>query len=409
MSVEHATVARQVPPVRRGGVAVGLLSALFLLAAGSFTYAVSSADAAIDFALLTATFLYLMGVTQGGIVICAILRIVGAQWSKPYYRLAELCTLAFAPFAILSFLLIFIFARDALFYWLSDGAAASADNHLSPWLNIDWLFIRNLFGLLLFYGVSTVYALKALRPDLAAGSSRAADIDPEKVERELYLMSPFVILSFTVCSTLFAWDFGMMLIEHWHSTVFPIFFSFGNLFAGSASLVFFVAILGRSDATGSQFGTVQIRSLAMLITAFTPLWLYLFWSQFFVVWFGNLPRETDALWPQMYGHYAPYFWTMMAGCFFVPFAALVFAFVKRSVIAMTILAAGINLGVWLHKYLTVVPVFSPDDRPFDTWLDVVVAVGLLAGFLALFITLATRLPLYSHWEIARGPAVLTLR
>ena len=148
----------------------------------------------------------------------------------------------------------------------------------------------------------------------------------------------------------------------------------------------------------------------MLITAFTPLWLYLFWSQFFVVWFGNLPRETDALWPQMYGHYAPYFWTMMAGCFFVPFAALVFAFVKRSVIAMTILAAGINLGVWLHKYLTVVPVFSPDDRPFDTWLDVVVAVGLLAGFPSHCSSRSPRACRSIRTGKSRGgPAVLTLR
>ena len=403
MSVEQAAVPHRMPPAFRGGTAVGMLSALFLLGAGSFVYALNRADVQIDFALLTVSFLYLMGVTHGGIVFCAILRLVGAQWSKPYYRLAELCTLSFAPFAVLSFLLIFFFARGELFYWLPDGAGATAGEHLSPWLNIDGLFIRNILGLVLFYVVSAVYAVKALRPDMAAASSRAKNIDPEKVERELYLMSPIVILSFVVCNTLFAWDFGMMLIEHWHSTIFPIFFSFGNLFAGSASMIFFVALLGRSDVTGSQFGTDQVRSLAMLITAFTPLWLYFFWAQFFVVWFGNLPRETNALWPQMYGHYAAYFWTMMAGCFFVPFTALVFAYVKRSVLAMTILAGGINLGVWLHKYLTVVPVFSADDRPFDAWLDIVLAVGLVAGFLALFISLATRLPIFSYWEIARKP------
>ena len=149
-------------------------------------------------------------------------------------------------------------------------------------------------------------------------------------ENKLYVMSPFVILTFGLCSTLFAWDFGMMLIAHWHSTVFPIFFSFGNLFAATAALMFLVAVLGRSEVTGSLFGPDQIRCLGMLVTGFTVLWLYFFWAQFFVVWFGNLPRETDALWPQMYGHYAPYYWTMMFGCFFVPFAALIFAWVKRS-------------------------------------------------------------------------------
>jgi len=403
MSADQAAVAQQMPPVLRGGVTVAILTVLFLLGAGSFLYALTNDSTEIDFPLLTVSFLYLMGVSQGGIVFCAILRMVGAQWSKPYYRLAELCTMAFAPFAILTFLLIFFSAQDELFNWLSHGTEAGADEHMSPWLSIDALLLRNLFGLLLFYGFSLFYTMKSLRPDLAAISGNAANVDQDQVESELRVMSPFIVLSFALCSTFFAWDFGMMLIEHWHSTVFPIFFSFGNLFAGSAALVFLVAILGRSGVTGSPFGPDQIRNLGMVITAFTVLWLYFFWAQFFVVWFGNLPRETDALWPQMYGHYAPYYWTMMFGCFFVPFAALVFAFVKRSLLAMLILAVGINVGIWIHKYLTVVPAFSPDDRPFDEWHDIALAVGLLAGFLALFITLAKRYPIYSYWEIARKP------
>jgi molybdopterin-containing oxidoreductase family membrane subunit len=133
------------------------------------------------------------------------------------------------------------------------------------------------------------------------------------------------------------------------------------------------------------------------------MWLYFFWAQFFVTWFGNLPNETEPLWRQMYGHYAPYFWIMMAGCFFVPFVALVFAFVKRSIVAMCILAAGINLGIWIYKYLTVIPAFSPDDLPFESWLDVSLAVGLAAGFLAAVVLLASRLPMYSNWELALKP------
>ena len=381
---------------------VGILFGVFLLGAGSLLYALNADDTQIDFALLTVSFLYLMGISQGAIVFCAIMRLVGAQWSKPYYRLAELFSLSFAPLAILTFLLIFFFAQDDLFYWVSHGAEESPDHHLSPWLNSNWLLVRNLVGLLLFYGLSTIYALKSLRPDLADASGEKGNINYQKAERELYLLSPFIILSFVLCNTLFAWDFGMMLIEHWHSTIFPILFAFGSLFGGTASLVFLVAIPGRFDVTSSYFGRDQVKNLGMLLTGFTLLWLYFFWAQFFVVWFGNLPRETDALWPQMYGHYAPYFWAMMTGCVFLPFVALLFAVVKRSVLAMTVLACSINLGIWLHRYLTVVPVFSPDDQAFDEWLDVILAAGLLAGSLAVFLVLSRRLPIYAYWEIARG-------
>lgn len=350
-----------------------------------------------DIGLLTASFLFLMGISQTGVVFCAMTRLVKAQWSKPYYRLAELSTLAFLPFAVVGFLLIYAYGRDELFYWLNP----SPEEHLSPWLNSTFLLYRNLFGLALFYGLAVYYAYKGLQPDLAGADEGSAD--HRKVEGQLYLLSPFVLLGYVICNTFFAWDFGMMLVAHWHSTVFPILFWFGNIFAGTAALIVFPALLGGPKSADSPFGMDQIKSLGMVVSGFTLMWLYFFWAQFFVTWFGNLSHETEPLWRQMYGHYAPYFWTMMFCCFFIPFVAFVFAFVKRSMWTMGILAIGINLGIWLYKYLTVVPVFSPDDTPFSSWVDIGVSAGMAAGFIAAVIALANRLPIYSHWEMALKP------
>jgi hypothetical protein len=378
-----------------GGVALWLLIAIFLAGTGSLIYGLSSADTQPDFALLTVSFLFLLGISQTGVVFTAILRLVESDWGKPWYRLAELSTMAFFPFAIVGFLLIYIYGSDDLFYWLD----ASPEEHLSPWLNIDWLLIRNLGGLLLFYGLALVYVRKALRPDLAK-SDASASVDHDQVEKELYLLSPVIIAAFILSNTFLAWDFAMMLIPHWHSTVFPIHFWFGNVFAGCAAMIAIAVVMRHADG-GSNFGPYQIKCLGMLVTGFTLLWLYFFWAQFFVIWFGNLPTESEPIWRQMYGHYSPYFWTMIAGCFFVPFVSLLFAIVKRSVLAMCIVAFGINLGIWINKYLMIVPVFSPDDQPFDRWIDIAIALGLLAGFLATVTILAGRLPKYSAWEMSR--------
>ncbi len=383
------------PSLPAVAIDVTRLALIALLLVASPVHAAGNETTPPDLSLFIVSFLFLMGVSQAGVVFCAITRMVRAQWSKPYHRLAELSTMAFSPFAILGFLLIYYAAKDDLFYWLS----ASPDAHLSPWLNINWLLIRNVGALLLFYGLSAVYVMKALRPDLA----NASDVDHREVERQLYVLSPVVVLCFVLCNTFFAWDFAMMLIPHWHSTVFPILFWFGNLFAGTAALIVFPALLGQSAATTSHFGPRQVRGLSMMVTAFTLLWLYFFWSQFFVMWFGNLPHETDPLWRQMYGHYAPYYWTMMAGCFFVPFVTLIFAVVNRSLLAMCIVGFGINLGIWMSKYLMIVPVFSPDARPLDNLLDVGLSIGLLAGFVVVVVLLAKRLPMYSQWEINLAP------
>jgi len=390
MSIESVT-ARYPGSSRRRDVVLWVLIGLFALGAASFVYALRSATMQPDFRLLTVSFLYLMGISQAGVVFCAMTRLMRARWARPYYRLAELSTLAFFPFALVMLLLIYGYARNELFYWLTNPP-----EHSSAWLSGRGLLIRNLFGLLLFYGLSAVYLIKSLKPDLPA--ARAGEADPRATERQLYLLSPWILVAFVICNTFFAWDFGMMLIPHWHSTVFPIHFWFGNVFAGTAALIVFPALLGRA-----HFGPEQIRSLGMLLTAFTLMWLYFFWAQFFVIWFGNMPREFEPLWRQMYGHYAPYYWTMMAGCFFVPFAAFIFAIVKRSLAAMCVIAFAINTGIWLNKYLIVVPALSPDDRPFDSWLDVSISLGLAAGFVATVVLLARRLPFLSRWEMDLPP------
>jgi molybdopterin-containing oxidoreductase family membrane subunit len=244
-----------------------------------------------------------------------------------------------------------------------------------------------------------VYVRKGVQPDLATRDGERS-IDHDAREKELYVFSPIVILAFVISNTLIAWDLAMMLIPHWHSTVFPIHFWFGNLFAGSAAMIAITVAMRAADG-GRNFGPVQIKSLGMLVTGFTLMWLYFFWAQFFVIWFGNLPTESEPLWRQMYGHYSPYFWAMISGCFFVPFVSLLFAVVKRSVLAMCVIAFGINLGIWINKYLMIVPVFSPDGRPFEHWIDILLALGLLAGFLATILMLTRRLPWYSAWEMSR--------
>jgi len=378
-----------------GGIALGLLIVIFLMGVGSLIYGLSSVENRPDWPLLTVSYLFLLGISQVGVVFTAILRLVESDWGKPWYRLAELSTLAYFPFAILGFLLIYFYGRDELFFWLD----AAPEEHVSPWLNINWLLIRDLGGLLLFYGLAIVYVRMGLGPDVAAGDAATA-IDHDEVDKKLYLFSPVMLIGFILCNTFIAWDFAMMLIPHWHSTVFPIHYWFGNVFAGCAAMIAIAAVMRRADG-GKNFGPVQIKSLGMLITGFTLLWLYFFWAQFFVIWFGNLPQESEPIWRQMYGHYSPYFWTMIAGCFFVPFVAFLFAIVKRSVVAMCIIAFGINLGIWINKYLMIVPVFSANNRPFDHWIDIVVALGLLAGFLATVTILARRLPKYSLWEMSR--------
>ena len=396
MSTEQMPKKTQpVLPTQRRRFVPGMLLILLGLSTVSPAYAASSEAARPEFAMLIVSFLVLMGVTQAGVVFSATTRLAGAKWAKSYYRLADLITMAFAPFAIAGFLLIYFQSKGELFYWLSPAP----EEHLSAYLNSDWLLFRNLFSLLVFYGLSAVYFWKSLRPDLSGSDN----IDHQEVRDQLYWMSPFIIIAYIVCSTFIAWDFGMMLIPHWHSTVFPIHYWFGNAYAATAALIVLPVLLGRFSSSEFRFSPQQIRYFSMLVSGFMLLWLYFMWSQFFVMWFGNLPRETDALFRQMYGHYAPLYWTMVAGCFFIPFGSLIFAYFNRSIRAMCVIALAINLGNWINKYLMVIPVSSAEDRIANHLSELALSGWLLAAFVIIVVLIARRLPVYSYWEINLQP------
>ena len=396
MSTEKMQKRTQpVSPTERRRFAPWLLLILLGLSTASPAYAASNELARPEFAMLIVSFLVLMGVTQAGVVFSATTRLAGAKWAKSYYRLADLVTMAFAPFAIAGFLLIYFQSKGELFYWLSPAP----EEHLSTYLNSGWLLFRNLFSLLVFYGLSAVYFWKSLRPDLSGSDN----IDHQEVRDQLYWMSPLIIIAYIVCNTFIAWDFGMMLIPHWHSTVFPIHYWFGNAYAATAALIVFPVLLGRFSSSEFRFSPQQIRYFSMLVSGFMLLWLYFMWAQFFVMWFGNLPRETDALFRQMYGHYAPLYWTMVAGCFFIPFGSLIFAYFNRSIRAMCVIALAINLGNWINKYLMVIPVYSAEDRIANHLSELVLSGALLAAFVIVVVLFARRLPVYSYWEINFQP------
>jgi len=178
-----------------------------------------------------------------------------------------------------------------------------------------------------------------------------------------------------------------------------MYFILGNMLAGTAFLLVITVIISRIIATESYFSTVQVQSLAVLITTFTLLWLYMFWSQFFVSWFGNLPQEYGVLSLQMYGHYAPYFWAMIICTFVIPIASLIFVKIKQTWWTMTLLAIVINIGIWLNRYLIVIPSIVEGHHPFMSFLEVTMTVSLLSGFLLILLIFINIFPMVSMWEL----------
>ena len=382
------------------------------LAATAFVLLLTTdGDGEFPWGFAVVMWMFVLGLSQAGICFTAVMRLCKAEFARVFYRLGEVMTLAFLPLAFIGFALIFACGRESLFYWLHGGS----HGHMSPWLNEDLLLWRNLVALGAFYGLSVMYFLWGLLPDVGderaengnpvcracwrALASWRARVDLFSLQRRLYFSSFFILFFYVVSNSFIAWDFGMMLIEHYHSTVFPMYFIQGINLAGAAAVLLMSAVLWRCEGLRESFDSGRLKQMGILITSFCLLWLYMFWAQFFVSWFGNLPHEFGPLWKQMYGHYQPFFWTMVSCMFFAPLLCGVFAWFKRSWPLMLALSALIVFGFWINRYLIVMPVFEDAHIPFAVVSEWFIALAALASYFFLVLVMFRSLPMISQWQI----------
>ncbi len=382
------------------------------LAAVSFALLwMEGAEGEFPWGFALVSWMFVLGLSQAGICFTAVMRLCKAEFARAFYRLGEVMTLAFLPFAFIGFGLIFACGRESLFYWLQEGA----NGHLSPWLNEDLLLWRNLVALAAFYGLSVVYFLWGLLPDtrdeLAESgnpvcracwrwlASWRRQVNMFSLQRRLYFSSFFILFFYVVSNSFIAWDFGMTLVSHYHSSVYPLYFIQGINLAGSAAILLMSAVLWRVEGLKERFDSGRLKQMGILITSFCLLWLYMFWAQFFVSWFGNLEHEYGVVSLQMYGHYQPYFWTMVSCMFFVPLLCGIFAWVKRTWPAMLVLSGFIVAGFWINRYLMVMPIFDDAHVPFMAATEWLIAIAALASWFFLVLVMFRSMPMISQWQL----------
>ncbi len=384
---------------------------VFIACMATLAYAVQTGSDGVPWAFLTANFVFLIGVSQFGVAFTAIMRVIGAKWARPYYRFGAIVTLSYIPIAIGGLLIIYYFGRHDLFYWLDPAPG----EHHSAWLNESFLLTRNLVAQIVFYLLVVVSFTFGLLPDISQENAASgprwrralyrrllkmkAARDAAKLKRIVYFYSPLIILACAVANTFIAWDFGMMLTPHYHSSVYSLYFIVGNMFAGTAALLLLSVLLRRLVAVDEYFSTLHVKSLGIMLTGFSLLWLYFFWAQFFVSWFGNLPQEYGPLWKQMHGFYGPYFWAMLSCIVAIPIASLIFAWVKRSWRAMVIVTLIMLLGIWINRFLMVISSLYDEYTPFAGIPDYLAFAGIFAGFLMILLFLFNVFPMISMWEL----------
>lgn len=359
-----------------------LIWALIILFANgviSFAYtAMNTVEPGTIWGALAVSYIYFLGVTQTGIALSAVMRISKSGWGKHFSRLGEILTLSFIPLAVIGFIIIYVGGTEHLFWWAkheatAGGHGAHGGHPISPWLDKSLFLWRTIIAYVLFYVVSYAY--------FTAGRAEEKGALDHAGSTKLNILAAFVMILYVLTNTNTAWDFGMMIIQHWESSIMPPYFWVGNLLAASA----FVFVISRYFIPRKQDEPINkwhLDSVGNLILGFALLTTYMFWSQNVVIWYGDLPNLTKPFFKTREGYFALPFVVMMLCIFVIPFFSMIIRKIKLCNISITVVAALVCFGVWINRYLMVIPVFSDGNLSAGAaWTVISLLFGVLSATL----------------------------
>ena len=296
------------------------------------------------------SFLFFLSLAVGALFFVLIQYASQGGWGIVLRRIGET---VFATFPVMAALFLpLLLGLHDLYSWSVPGAGEhdALLRWKEPYLNVPFFLVRAA----LYFVVWSFIALLYYR------GSRGQDVtgDPAVSARLRRLAGPSIIV-LALTQTFASVDWIMSLTPHWYSTMFGVYF-FAGAFVGFIALLCVVAVAMRQAGLLDMVITAEhYHDLGKFLFAFTAFWAYIAFSQFFLMWYANLPEETIWFKARIEGSWKMVSVLLMAGHFGIPFLYLMGRDVKRS---GSTLAIG---GVWLLAmhfvdiYWQVMPTLHP--------------------------------------------------
>jgi molybdopterin-containing oxidoreductase family membrane subunit len=228
-----------------------------------------------------------------------------------------------------------------------------------------------------------------------------------RLETAMHVMAIAIIPVAISVHTIVSWDFAMALVPMWHSTIFGPYFVAGAIFSGIAALILAMAGLRKLLHLEDYLKPLHFDNLGKLLLMMSLLWFYFVFAERLTTWYGNEPSEMAVFWTTQRGAYAPLFWTMVFCNFLLPFPIL--AIKRLRTITGTVIASlGVVVGMWLERFLIIVPSLSHKFMPYNwgtyrpTWVEITIMTGTFAGMALLYTLFSKAVPIISIWEFKVG-------
>jgi hypothetical protein len=327
--------------------------------------------------VLLVNLVFFTGIAQSGVAFAAAYTVCKGRWGDVYRRLGEsLCF--FLPISFVLLVVFLIFGAAHVFPWVANPIASK-----QAWLNLPFLAARDILACAVLFGLSFFYVYDSQR----CGGRRTARL------------APVLLIVHGLVFTLLAFDLVMSLDPSWYSTLFG-WYSFVCAFYAMLAMLVVVSALCRGIWRLEPFiGPDQSHDLGRLLFGFCLFSGGLFWAQWLVFWYGNLPEEIAYVIRRYYEMpFAPYAWVMTYGGFVVPLVVLLSKPLKRQPKRLMWIGVWILAMMWLERYVWIVPAISHGTEA-PIVLEALVGVGFAGAFLWCWILHNRRYPIADMTEL----------
>jgi hypothetical protein len=189
-----------------------------------------------------------------------------------------------------------------------------------------------------------------------------------------------VLVLYAFVFSLIGFDLVMALDHRWYSTLFGAYFFMSSFYVGLSGITVTVILARKYLPPTDQVQTGALSDLAKLVFAFCLLTAYFLWSQYLVIWYGNLPEEVGFFILRMHNaSWAWLTWTALALMFAIPFLALLSRRAKQNPFLLCIVSIIVLVGMWIERYLLVAPSLALTRGPRLGWIEAITTATFVAA------------------------------
>lgn len=279
-------------------------------------------------AYLTAV-VYCVTLAVGCLFFVLIQHLCRAGWSVVVRRIAELVMVMVIPLAILFLPIIasLFFGEGTLYRW--DDPNYATDHHLplaawaekTRWLTPGWFTIRAVIYFAIWSGLAIYYYRGSVEQD-ATGDKSVTD-------RLQYWSGPCVML-FCGATSFAAFDWVMSLAPMWFSTMFGVYVFAGSVLAAHCLIAIGAYVLQQQGAMRDEVTVEHYHDLGKYMFGFVFFWTYIAFSQYLLIWYGNIPEETEWFYHRQLGSWGTLSLVLIFFHWMLPFAGLMSRHIRRN-------------------------------------------------------------------------------